>query len=262
MREHRPKTVSLVPTALRMVLDADVDDDVLREHPLGRVGHRAARPRPGRGVHRALRRARAHVVRRHRVRRRRRRLEPRRPRAVRARPSAGSVGRAHAGLLAARRRPRRRHRPRARRRRPARGARRAAGHRRLGAHHRPRASRRRRLPLDRRAVPTRPSCAAGYKVQPEVVRAALERVPGVAEARGGGRRPTSASARSRSPRSNDDRAPSSTKPPSSSSRARTSPDTRSRCRSTVVDALPRTASGKADLAAVRELVAESAAARR
>jgi acyl-CoA synthetase (AMP-forming)/AMP-acid ligase II len=26
--EHRPKTVSLVPTALRMVLDADVDDDV------------------------------------------------------------------------------------------------------------------------------------------------------------------------------------------------------------------------------------------
>jgi acyl-CoA synthetase (AMP-forming)/AMP-acid ligase II len=28
VREHRPKTVSLVPTALRMVLDADVDDDV------------------------------------------------------------------------------------------------------------------------------------------------------------------------------------------------------------------------------------------
>jgi acyl-CoA synthetase (AMP-forming)/AMP-acid ligase II len=27
VREHRPKTVSLVPTALRMVLDADVDDD-------------------------------------------------------------------------------------------------------------------------------------------------------------------------------------------------------------------------------------------
>jgi long-chain acyl-CoA synthetase len=28
VREHRPKTVSLVPTALRMVLDADVDDDL------------------------------------------------------------------------------------------------------------------------------------------------------------------------------------------------------------------------------------------
>ena len=28
VREHRPKTVSLVPTALRMVLDADIDDDV------------------------------------------------------------------------------------------------------------------------------------------------------------------------------------------------------------------------------------------
>ncbi len=28
VREHRPKTVSLVPTALRMVLDADVDTDV------------------------------------------------------------------------------------------------------------------------------------------------------------------------------------------------------------------------------------------
>jgi acyl-CoA synthetase (AMP-forming)/AMP-acid ligase II len=28
VREHRPKTVSLVPTALRMVLDADVEDDV------------------------------------------------------------------------------------------------------------------------------------------------------------------------------------------------------------------------------------------
>jgi long-chain acyl-CoA synthetase len=28
VRRHRPKTVSLVPTALRMVLDADVDDDV------------------------------------------------------------------------------------------------------------------------------------------------------------------------------------------------------------------------------------------
>ncbi|HEY3669460.1 MAG TPA: class I adenylate-forming enzyme family protein [Acidimicrobiia bacterium] len=28
VREHRPKTVSLVPTALRMVLDADVDDEV------------------------------------------------------------------------------------------------------------------------------------------------------------------------------------------------------------------------------------------
>jgi acyl-CoA synthetase (AMP-forming)/AMP-acid ligase II len=30
VREHRPKTVSLVPTALRMVLEADVDDDVFQ----------------------------------------------------------------------------------------------------------------------------------------------------------------------------------------------------------------------------------------
>ena len=53
-----------------------------REPPLGGLRHRAARPRRRRRLPRAVRRARAHLLRGHRVRRRRRRVEPRRPRAV------------------------------------------------------------------------------------------------------------------------------------------------------------------------------------
>ena len=83
VRRHRPKTVSLVPTALRMVLDAEVDDDVFDERPFGHLGHRAARSRPRRRVHRSVRRAGARFVRRHRVRRWRGGLEPRRPSGVR-----------------------------------------------------------------------------------------------------------------------------------------------------------------------------------
>ena len=100
----------------------------------------------------------------------------------------------------------------------------------------------------------------GYKVQPEVVRAALERVPGVAEAAVVGvtderlgavpvaaveRRPDvaldeSAILAAASPHLAPYEVPVAV---------------------TVVDALPRTASGKADLAAVRELVAESIGSR-
>ena len=64
----------------------------LRQRAVGDVGHRAARSRSRRGVHREVRRARAHVVRGDRVRRRSRRLEPRGLRAVRARRSAAASG--------------------------------------------------------------------------------------------------------------------------------------------------------------------------
>ena len=151
------------------------------ERPVGRVGHRAARSRRRRRVHRAVRRAGADVVRRHRVRRRRRRLEPRRPRAVRAPPSgAASVARTPGascassipttaptlgldedGLLEVR----------------------AAQ---LGADDWVRTTDLARIDADGflwilgRADQT--IIRGGFKVQPEVVRAALERDPAVAEA--------------------------------------------------------------------------------
>ena len=93
VRRHRPATASLVPTALRMVLEADLDPADLSQPPLGDLRHRAARPRRRRRLLRAaLRRAGAHLVRRHRVRRRRRRLEPRRPPASSGPTSGGASG--------------------------------------------------------------------------------------------------------------------------------------------------------------------------
>ena len=77
VREHRPKTVSLVPTALRMVLDADVDDDVFTSiRSVVSAPRRSVRSR--RGVLRPLRRTGAHVPYAPPVRRSRRGLEPRR----------------------------------------------------------------------------------------------------------------------------------------------------------------------------------------
>ena len=65
---------SLVPAALRMVLEADLDPaDLAQPASRSSRGTAPARPRRRRRVHRALRRARAHLLRRHRVRRRRRR---------------------------------------------------------------------------------------------------------------------------------------------------------------------------------------------
>ena len=51
VRRHRPATASLVPAALRMVLEADLDPADLAQPPLGRLGHRAARPRRRRRLH-------------------------------------------------------------------------------------------------------------------------------------------------------------------------------------------------------------------
>ncbi len=42
VRRHRPTTVSLVPTALRMILDADLDPAGSCERPVGHLRHRAA----------------------------------------------------------------------------------------------------------------------------------------------------------------------------------------------------------------------------
>ena len=80
---HRPKTVSLVPAALRMVLDADVDDDVFTSIRSVVSGTAPLDPDDADAFTAKLRRPGAHLVRRHRVRRRRRGLEPRRPRGVR-----------------------------------------------------------------------------------------------------------------------------------------------------------------------------------
>ena len=119
VRRHRPRTVSLVPAALRMVLDADLDradfasvrSVISGTAPLAPDDADAFFEKYG---------ARAHLVRRHRVRRRRRGMEPRRPRLLlgdqarqrRTRPPR---------LRAARRRPGHGHAARRRRGRPARG---------------------------------------------------------------------------------------------------------------------------------------------
>jgi acyl-coenzyme A synthetase/AMP-(fatty) acid ligase len=100
----------------------------------------------------------------------------------------------------------------------------------------------------------------GYKVQPEVVRAALERVPGVAEAAVVGQSDerlgaVPVAAVERRPDAELDEA---------AVLAAASPHLAPYeipVAVAVVDALPRTASGKADLAAVRELVAEAIGAR-
>ncbi len=101
----------------------------------------------------------------------------------------------------------------------------------------------------------------GYKVQPEVVRAALERVPGVAEAAVVGvdderLGAVPVAAVERRPDAELDEATVLEFAGAHLARYEVPVSV------TVVDALPRTASGKVDLAAVRELVAESAAARR
>ena len=51
VRRHRPATASLVPAALRMVLEADLDPADLRQPPLRRLGHRTARSRRRRRLH-------------------------------------------------------------------------------------------------------------------------------------------------------------------------------------------------------------------
>ena len=223
------------------------------EHPFRDLRHCATRSRPRRVVHGSLRRACAHVVRRDRVRRRRGRLEPGRPRASSRAAKRGSVGRAHAGLLVARASI------------PTTGADlgldavgllevRAAqlGTARLGAHHRPRPASMPTASSGSSAAPTRPSCAAGTRCSPRSVRGRAR--TGARRGRGGGgrRAPTSASARCRWPRSNDGRVPTldEGRGLAGTRRARTSPRYEVPVAVTVVDALPRTASGKADLAAV------------
>jgi acyl-CoA synthetase (AMP-forming)/AMP-acid ligase II len=96
----------------------------------------------------------------------------------------------------------------------------------------------------------------GYKVQPEVVRAALERVPGVAEAAVVG---VSDDRLGAVPVAAVERRPDAALD-EAAVLAAASPHLAPYevpVAVTVVDALPRTTSGKADLVAVRELVAES-----
>jgi acyl-CoA synthetase (AMP-forming)/AMP-acid ligase II len=254
VREHRPKTVSLVPTALRMVLDADVDDDVfasirsvvsgtapldpdLAEAFTARYGVPVltsyGATEFGGGV------AGWNLADHEQF----------------AATKRGSVGRAHAGcslrvvdaddghdlgldavgLLEVR----------------------AAQ---LGTDAWVRTTDLARVDADGflwivgRADQT--ILRGGYKVQPEVVRAALERVPGVAEAavvgvpdERLGAVPVAAVER----RPGADLDEESVLAAASAHLARYEVPVAV----TVVDALPRTASGKADLAAVRELIADA-----
>ena len=165
----------------------------------------------------------------------------------------GSVGPRPPGLRAARRRPRHRRAARRRRGGPARGegppARRR---RRLDAHHRPRPHRRRRLRLDPR--PGRPGD------HPRRLQGAARRRARRARARPagpgrGGRQPgrRAGSARSRSPRSSC--APARPRSRPDDLLADAAADVLARyelpTEIRIVDALPRTDSGKVDLAAVR-----------
>jgi acyl-CoA synthetase (AMP-forming)/AMP-acid ligase II len=259
VREHRPKTVSLVPTALRMVLDADVDDDVfssirsvvsgtapldpdLAEAFTARYGVPVltsyGATEFGGGV------AGWNLADHEQF----------------ALAKRGSVGRAHAGCSL-------------RVVDPDDGADlgldavgllevRAAQ---LGTDGWVRTTDLARVDADGflwivgRADQT--ILRGGYKVQPEVVRAALERVPGVAEAAVVGidderLGAVPVAAVERRPGAELDEA--SVLEIAGAHLARYEVPVAV----TVVDALPRTTSGKADLAAVRELVTERAAARR
>ena len=101
----------------------------------------------------------------------------------------------------------------------------------------------------------------GYKVQPEVVRRALERATASPKPPWSAC-PTNVSVRSRSPRSSSGRALGSTRGRACSGRRRAPARYEMPVSVTVVDELPRTTSGKADLAAVRTLVAARAARER
>ena len=224
-----------------------------RERALRRLGHRAARPRRRRRVPREVRRAGADLVRRHRVRRRRRRMEPRRPRAVlddearqrRARPP---------GLRAARRRSRHRRAARPRRGGSARGEGPAARRRRASGRARPTShASTPTASCGSSGAPTRRSSAAGSRSGPTTC-APRSNATRACAAPPSSAVPTRASARCRSPRSSCARA--------ATGHGRRAPR---RARRKVlaryelpdelrlVDALPRTPSGKVDLAAVREL---------
>jgi acyl-CoA synthetase (AMP-forming)/AMP-acid ligase II len=258
VREHQPKTVSLVPTALRMVLDADVDGDVFESIKSVISGTAPLEPELAEAFT-----ARYHV-----------------PVLTSygatefgggvagwnladheqfAATKRGSVGRAHAGcelrvvdpddgtdrgvdavgLLEVR----------------------AAQ---LGTADWVRTTDLARLDADGflwivgRADQT--ILRGGYKVQPEVVRSALERVPGVAEAAVVGvpdarLGAVPVAAVERRPDAELDEA--SVLATAGAHLARYEVPVAV----AVVDALPRTASGKADLAAVRELVAATREAR-
>ena len=156
----------------------------VHEHPFGRLGHRAARSRPRRRVHRSRTACRCS----------RRTAPPSSAAASRAGTSPtieqfgtakrGSVGRAHAGCALRDRRPRRRHRRSA----PTTSGCSRSAPSQLGTDDWVRTTDLARLDADGflwivgRADQT--ILRGGYKVQPEVVRAALERDPAVAEASG------------------------------------------------------------------------------
>ena len=79
VRKHRPRTVSLVPAALRTVLHSDLTASRPGEHPRRHLRHRAAIGRRCRRLHREVRHPRPDLLCRNRIRRRRRRLDPGRP---------------------------------------------------------------------------------------------------------------------------------------------------------------------------------------
>ena len=58
VRRHRPRAVSLVPAALRMVLHSDLTREDLDEHPRRHLGHRTVVGRRRRRLHRQVRHSR------------------------------------------------------------------------------------------------------------------------------------------------------------------------------------------------------------
>ncbi len=90
VRRHRPRTASLVPAALRMVLEADLDPAGLRSIRSVVSGTAPLSPERRRRLPGQVRHPGAGHLRRHRVRRQRGRLEPGGPPAVRGRPSGAA----------------------------------------------------------------------------------------------------------------------------------------------------------------------------
>ncbi len=228
----------------------------LREHPFRHLRHRAPRTRRRRRLLREIRRARAHLVRGHRVRGRGRGLEPGRPRALLGDQARQRRAGAR-GVRAARRRRGERRAPATRRGGTTRGEGAPDGRRHgLDPHDRSRPHRCRRLRVDPRSRrpgdhPGRVQDPARRRARHARTRPARFAVPRSSAAT------MRASAQFPSPRSSCVRVLRQSAPTRCSrKRRRCSPRYELPAEVRIVATLPRTPSGKVDLTAVRALFGE------